>query len=66
MDARSVAQAWEWRDDVSTTLARIRSVGYVVQWGKKRITLVQSINKHQYGKATTIPRGCVMSVRELG
>ena len=65
LDSVGVTSAWEFRDELdSLKCAKIKTVGFVEKWGKKRLTVAQSISKEQVLGRITIPRGCVVEVRK--
>ena len=62
--------AVEWRENISSKLATIVSVGFIVHESTKAITLVQSVcvkgpGKGSSNNAMTIPMGCIKRIREI-
>lgn len=65
-DARSLNDGWSPIEEIRAgKLARITTVGYLVQTDETRVVVCQSIGEEHIQGSMVIPRTCVISFNEL-
>lgn len=67
VDARSPHNGWT---DGNVALARVRTVGWVVRWGRRKVVVAgekadAGVGPAPFANVTAIPRGCVVLVELL-
>lgn len=65
-DAASTQEAWlPQKKSSAPGLVWVSTVGFVVEWRKKLVTISMSLNPAQYGKLVSIPRAGIRAWRIL-